>query len=308
VGCNFTPSTAINQLEMWQAESFDPTTIQRELGWASAIGLNTVRVYLHDLLWQTDHAGFFTRLQRYLDIAAGQGIKTLFVFFDDCWNDESALGKQPAPRPGVHNSGWVRSPGSRVVNDPSQWGRLEDYVCGVLEQFGKDERILLWDLYNEPGNNNMNEQSLGLLKAIFGWARSISIDQPISVGWWYDKPIFSDFQFANSDIITFHNYNDADSLKKQIETLKSLGRPMICTEYMARGRGSRFETHLPIFKENGVGCINWGLVAGKTQTNYPWGSAENGPEPELWFHEIFHKDGRPYLQAEVDAIKKATGI
>jgi endo-1,4-beta-mannosidase len=307
VGCNFTPSTAINQLEMWQADTFDPTIIQRELGWASAIGLNTVRVYLHDLLWLFDRSGLVTRRQRYLEIAAAQHIKTVFVFFDDCWNVESAPGKQPAPRPGVHNSGWVQSPGSKVVNDPTQWSRLEDYVCEMLNQFGTDERILMWDLYNEPGNSQQGERSLGLLQAVFGWARSVAIDQPISVGWWSDFPTLNAYQFANSDIITFHNYNDADSLRTQIEALKALGRPMLCTEYMARPRGSRFETHLPIFKENGVGCVNWGLVAGKTQTNYPWGSAENSAEPEVWFHEIFHADGSPYIQAEVDAIKKATG-
>ena len=88
--------------------------------------------------------------------------------------------------------------------------------------------------------------------------------------------------------------------------LKKLGRPLVCTEYMARTQNSRFATHLPIFKEENVGCYNWGLVSGKTQTIFPWGSPKGAAEPKLWFHDIFHKDGRPYDEAEVALIRKLT--
>ncbi len=46
-GSNFQPSTAINQLEMFQAETFDTAAINRELGWAQGLGFNVMRVYLH---------------------------------------------------------------------------------------------------------------------------------------------------------------------------------------------------------------------------------------------------------------------
>jgi hypothetical protein len=308
VGCNFTPSSAINQLEMWQADTFDLACIDRELGWAAAIGFNAVRVYLHDLLWESDVAGFRQRIEGYLTIADAYKIKTIFVFFDDCWNPEPHGGIQPAPKPGVHNSGWVQSPGAAVVNDPAQWPRLEKYVTGVISAYRADERILLWDLYNEPGNVNQNERSLPLLKETFEWARSAAPSQPLTVGIFYDNAKLNEFQLAASDIITFHNYNSADNLKAQITGLKEHGRPLICTEYMARRQESLFQTCLPVFKTENVGCLSWGLVAGKTQTIYPWGSPEGAPEPARWFHDMFRPDGSPFDKTEIEAIEKATGV
>jgi len=306
VGCNFTPSTAIIQLEMWQADTFDEETIERELGWASDIGFNTARVYLHDLVWENNPTDFIERINHFLEIASCKGIKPMFVFFDDCWNSTFEAGKQPEPKPGVHNSGWVQSPGSKSVLDPSTWGPLEGYVKGVLNAFRDDDRVLLWDLYNEPGNNKLGTKSLGLLKETFRWARDVNPLQPISVGVWFDNDELNDFQLANSDIVTFHDYHDAAHLEAQISRLKGHGRPMICTEYMARTNGSFFKTSLPVFKRENVGCINWGFVDGKTQTKYPWRSEPGSPEPELWFHEIFHRDGTPYLQEEIDLIRRLT--
>jgi hypothetical protein len=307
VGCNFIPSTAINQLEMWQVETFDPETIDRELGWAAAIGFNTMRVYLHDLLWFADADGFRDRMDRYLAIAAKHGIRTIFVLFDDCWNKESRLGPQPAPRPGIHNSGWLQSPGEALVLDPTAWPRLERYVTEVVSAFAGDTRVLMWDLYNEPGNRELKAASLPLLRLAFAWAREGEPSQPLTSGAWADFTPVSEFQVEASDVITFHNYNDVASLEKHIAALRVYGRPLICTEYMARSRGSRFETHLPIFKRENVGAINWGLVAGKTNTKYQWDTPLPGREPELWFHEVFHPDGRPYREEEVAAIKAATG-
>ena len=303
IGSNFTPSTAINQLEMWQAETFDPMTIERELGWAQSLGLNTVRTYLHDLLWEQDAPGFISRIDQFLKIASTKGIKPILVIFDDCWNREFSLGPQPAPRPGVHNSGWVQSPGYNVVLDPSQWGRLQRYVQGLLGVFSRDPRIRMWDLYNEPGNNNLKEQSLPLAKAVFNWAREVRPEQPLTMGVWFENEPLNAFQVSASDVITFHDYNPVDHLKTTIERLRPFGRPLVCTEYMARVRGSRFETHLPVFKAENVGAINWGLVAGKTQTYLPWAS-EPVPSDE-WFHEIFHTDGTPYKESEVAAIRAA---
>jgi hypothetical protein len=307
-GCNFNPSTAINQLEMWQADTFDPKTIDRELGWAAGMGLNTMRVFLHDLAWEADPDGFKKRLDEYLKISDRQGIRTLLVLFDDCWNQHPRIGKQPAPKPGVHNSGWVQSPGSASVTNPKTWPRLERYVKDVVGTFGKDERVLFWDLYNEPGNNGLDAKSLPLVEAVFRWARAANPAQPLSVGVWYGNKKLNDYQLAASDVITFHNYNKADDLQRQIGQLKKLGRPVICTEYMARTRDSRFATHLPIFKDEKVGCYNWGFVSGKTNTIFPWNSKEGTPEPKLWFHDILRADGTPFDAAEVALIKKLTRI
>ena len=307
-GCNFQPSTAINQLEMFQAETFDTATINRELGWAAELGFNVMRVYLHHLLWTGDKDGFKKRLNTYLDISTKHRIKTLFVFFDDCWNDTAWLGTQPAPKPGVHNSGWVRDPGTMIYTNPDTIKVLEAYVKDVMTTFKNDKRILLWDLYNEPGNNSQFEKSFPLLRNVFEWARSVAPSQPLSVGVWNNDREFQNlnkFQLENSDIITYHNYNYVDHHRNAIDTLRSFGRPLICTEYMARRNGSIFQVVMPMLKEQNVGAINWGFVAGKTNTIYAWDMPmPGGREPLLWFHDIYRRDKTPFSKYEIDFIKK----
>lgn len=311
VGCNFIPSTAINQLEMWQKETFDLATMQRELGWAAAIGFNCIRVFLHDVVYQIDPEGFKERIDQFLETAYRNRIRTAFVFFTGGPLDPK-VGKQPDPIPGVHNSGWAGSPGAKVVVNPGDWSRLESYVKDILSVFAADNRVLMWDLYNEPGGGKMYEKSLPLLQAVFSWARAVSPQQPLTVGLFeYDTARLqqlNDFQLKSSDIITFHQYNTAEKLKKLIQRFRPLGWPVVGTEWMARTRGSRFITHLPIFKQEGVGCISWGLVDGKTQTRFPWGSQQGAPEPEEWFHDIFRKDGTPYDPAEIALIKRLTDL
>jgi hypothetical protein len=304
VGCNFIPSTAINELEMWQASTFDIKTIDKELGWANRIGMNVVRVFLHYLPWKEGANGFKKRIGKYLQVADKHHIKTIFVFFDDCWNPHPKVGTQPKPRPGVHNSGWVQCPGQAMHADSAAWGQLEKYEKDILETYKNDNRILLWDLYNEPGNSNYNDTSLLLLKKVFEWAWEIRPSQPLTCGLWYDDRKLNEFQLASSDIISFHNYNKADDLEKEIQELAKHDRPLICTEYMARKNGSLFMTHLPVFKKYQVGAINWGLVSGKTNTIFPWGSKEGSPEPKIWFHDIFRKDGKPFDPGETAFIKK----
>lgn len=309
-GANFLPSTAINQLEMWQKDTFDPATIDKELGWAEGIGFNTMRVYLHSLAWKQDPEGFKKRMDQYLSIADKHNIKTIFVFFDDCWNKQGKIGKQPAPKPGVHNSGWVQDPGDPDSKNPANFPALEKYVKDVMAHFKTDKRILLWDLYNEPGNSGKLTTSYPLLKSVFTWARAVNPDQPISVGIWaWDYKELNAFQALNSDVITYHNYEEPKWHQRVIGLLRSHGRPLICTEYMARTKGSRFEEVMPILKKENIGAVNWGLVDGKSNTKYAWDTPiPNGDEPKEWFHEVFRKDGTAYKQEEVDLIKKLNDI
>jgi len=335
-GCNFIPSTAVNQLEMWQAETFDPATIERELGWAQDLGFNLVRVYLHDLPWAQEPAGFAGRIGQYLDIAAGRGMRTLFVLFDDCWRDDPRAGAQPAPIPGIHNSGWVKSPGTRAVRDRAQWGRLEAYVRGVLERFGEDGRVLMWDLYNEPGNSFLPalnlpalpraaallgqlartlllpQPSAGLLEAVFGWARAAQPRQPLTAALWYLRPRLgarlNPLALALSDVLSFHSYFPIHQTMQLAAELQAQGRPVFCSEYLARRAGCTFETHMPYFKAERIACCNWGLVSGKTQTMYAWQEqCPAGQEPPLWFHDILRPDGSAYRQEEADLIRRVTG-
>ena len=309
-GADFIPSTAINQLEMWQADSFDSVTIDRELGWAQNIGFNTMRVFLHSVAWNQDAPGLKKRINTFLSIADRHGIKTMFVFFDDCWNKVPSPGLQPAPKTGIHNSGWVQDPGDPMSSDSTKFPALEKYVTDIMTSFARDKRILLWDLYNEPGNSDKKEKSIPLVKAVFKWARAVNPDQPISIGLWaWDFEKLNAIQLLNSDIVTYHDYEDVTMHQRVIELLKASGRPLICTEYMARTRNSRFANIMPLLKKQNVGAINWGFVAGKTNTKYAWDTPlDDGSEPIEWFHEIFKKDGTPYREDEVNLIKKLNGV
>lgn len=325
VGSNYNPSTAINQLEMWQEETFDPKRIDEELGWAEQIGMNTMRVYLHDLLHKEDAEGLYKRMDTFLEIADKHHIKILFVLFDSCWDPFPESGKQRAPKPHVHNSGWVQSPGQKALQDTTQYPRLEKYVKETVAHFKGDQRILGWDVWNEPDNMtgpsyekveiaNKVDLVYNLLGKVFKWARESNPSQPLTSGVWAGdwteanlKPIFK-LQLDQSDVISFHCYDKPKDFLKRINELKRYGKPMLCTEYMARPNGSTFEGFLPIAKENKIAMINWGLVDGKSQTKYSWDSwtKKYDAEPELWFHEVFHTDGTPYKKSETDLIKKMT--
>jgi len=327
VGCNFVPSSAINQLEMWQSDTFDPVTIDRELSWAKNIGFNTIRVFMHDLAYAQDPKGFLDRVDRFLKIAASHGIRTMPVFFDDCWLAESKIGRQPEPLPGVHNSGWLESPGlpllERYPTDAALRQRLETYVKAVITHFRDDPRILMWDLYNEPGGiwykrgENGNPFQTGridalcvpLLRDVHVWARAINPSQPLTCCW-YIGPYETEAAMMWSDVITFHSYEAVEIVEKLIQRLQAEapGRPLICTEYLAR-QNSKFQTHLPLFRKYHVGAMNWGFVAGKTMTIYPWSSWKtpgSTQEPDVWHHEILRKDGTPYDPAETTFIREIT--
>jgi hypothetical protein len=327
VGCNFAPSNAINQLEMWQADTFDPETIDRELGWAKSIGFNTVRVFLHEMPWQEDREKYFNRVDKFLEVAARHGIRPMLVLFDGVWDPDPQSGPQRRPRTGVHNSGWVQSPGRVVLADPKKQDALKPYVTDVIKRYGNDDRVLAWDLFNEPDNPNSNsygplelknkdEVAARLVRRSFEWARAAEPKQPLTVGLWrlehWDQPqqlnLVHRAAVELSDIISFHDYGKADVTQRRISELKSYGRPLLCTEFMARGNGSTFEGALPIFKREKIAAYCWGLVDGKTNTKYPWSTWQMPilGEPDPWHHEIFHTDGRPYREAEVKLIRELT--
>ena len=338
VGTNFNPSTSINQLEFWQEDTYDPETIERELEWSAELGMNMHRVYLHNLLWDQDSIGFLERVDNYLNISESKDIKTLFVLLDDVWHPVPKLGKQPEPIPFVHNSGWVQAPGSEILGDSSRHDELKNYVKGVISHFADDKRVVGWDLYNEPDNvassdpenlvNNINFRglnrgpevkekhiySLSLLKKTFMWAREINPSQPLTVGLWKDSETWNDidnlsaidrFAISNSDVISFHAYGDLEETMKKIEDLEQFNRPLLCTEYLARGEQNTFQIMLPLFKEKEIAAINWGFVAGKTNTAFPWSSwqVEFDSLPKIWHHDIYLPDKTPYDEKEIAFLK-----
>ena len=334
IGSNFNPSTSINQLEFWQEDTYDPETIERELEWSAELGMNTHRVYLHNLLWDQDSLGFMKRIENYLEISEAKGIKTLFVLLDDCWHPAPKLGKQPEPMPFVHNSWWVQAPGSAILGDSSRHHEVKNYIKGVISHFADDKRVIGWDIYNEPGNvaptqKGHNEfaikgdkdiYTLSLIRKAFKWAREANPSQPLTSSIWktWEKDEdwskldnlsdLSRFIVSNSDIISFHTYGDIKEMKLRVDQLEIYNRPIMCTEYLARGQGSTFQAMLPLLKEKKIAAINWGFVAGKTNTIFPWSSwdIDFTAPPEIWHHDIYMPDKTPYDQEEIDFIKEIT--
>lgn len=335
VGANFAPAYAINQLEMWQADTFDPAAIDRELAMAESLGFNSMRVFLHHLLWEQDKEGLLKRMEQFLELADKRNIGVMFVFFDSVWDPEPKLGKQRPPQKGVHNSGWVQSPGKKDLLDKSRHGLLKEYVQGVIKHFKDDRRVQVWDLWNEP--DNMNDNSYGrnklktepdaatkqaatleLLRQSFDWAREVDPSQPLTSGLWLGGhkadpakliPI-EKVQLEQSDVISFHSYGRLPEVKQWVENLRKHGRPLLCTEYMARPAGSTFDPILGYFKEQNIGAYNWGFVAGKSNTIFAWSTwqtPEPAAEPKVWFHDIFRTDGTPFDPKEVEYIRQVTG-
>jgi len=333
VGCNFSPSTAVNQLEMWQADTFDPETIDRELGWASSIGFTSVRVFLHNLLWEQDREGFLARVDKFLEIADKHGIGVMLVPLDGVWDPQPKLGKQRDPRPHVHNSGWLQAPGAEILRDPGRHDELKPYIVGFIRHYKNDRRVQAWDLFNEPDNPNRNsygvdgfrtelpedvkeEMATKLLAKLFVWAREAEPTQPLTSGVWRgdwssddNLTAYNKLMLDQSDVVSFHCYGPPQNMKDRVNELRRFGRPLLCTEYMSRGSGSTFDPIMGYLKEQNVAAYNWGLVDGKTQTAYPWETWQKQftAKPDLWFHEIFWADGRPYDAKEVDYIKSVTG-
>jgi hypothetical protein len=308
-GCNFVPSTAVNDTEMWQAETFDPKTMDRELAWAQGLGYNSCRVFIQYIVWRQDPTGFVNRFDRFLAIAEKHKISVTPVLFDDCAFDagrDPYLGRQDDPVPGTSNARWVPSPGLKLVTDESAWPEIGKYVKDIVARYGTDKRIVLWDLYNEPGNSGMGNKSLPLVEAVFDWARQAKASQPLTIGVWGGPKEISDKQIELSDVISFHHYGNYDSMKNRVADLKKFNRPVICTEWMARTLGSKYETELPLLQQEKVGCYNWGLVNGRTQCQYPWGSPKDAPEPQVWFHDLLRRDGSPKNPDEIAFIRTFT--
>ncbi|EMI57072.1 glycoside hydrolase family 2 [Rhodopirellula sallentina] len=350
VGCNYYPATAINQIDMWQASTWDPKQIDKELGWAESIGMNTLRVYLHDLVWADDEEGLYKRMDEFLEICENHGIRPFFVFFDDCHYPKPKLGEQPLPVRAWHNSGWLNCPARDVAlryahgtATQTEVAQLKGYVQRTMQRFANDERVLAWELYNEPGRGagNLDGQakrgaigdlSRKLVHDSWVWAREVNPSQPItsctagSVGE-MNKAI----NYANADMHSIHCYSPPEELEKLIEEYQADGRPILMTEWLARSAGSTVQDCLPVLKRHNVAAINWGLVVGKSQTHYPWSSRKgpNGkrldvnetrasghiirpgepfPEPKVWFHDLFRMDGTPFDQAEIDTFRELIGI
>lgn len=306
-GFNYIPSNAVNYTAMWDKTSFSPDLIEKELALAQTTGFNTVRVVLQFIVWEDDPGYFRETFSKFLSICTKHDIRVLPAFFDDCvfgTNVDPSLGKQPEPVEGWYAWAWSPSPGHTMVKDSSTWPRLEKYVRDILLKFKNDPAILAWDLYNEPTSSDLGSKSIPLVRNVFKWARDINPLQPLTIAYWTDDKELNKIIFDNSDIITFHSYSEKEEVEKLIQILKQHGRPIICTEWLNRPGGSTVEGLLPLFYKENVGCLNWGLVNGKTQTHLPWGHRpEDLPFNRIWQHDLYTNDYRVYCPYEIKLFK-----
>lgn len=315
-GFNYIPANAISYTEMWMDYCFNPDEIDREMKMAQDVGFNCARVVLPFVVWEHDPEVFKQRLDKFLEICQRHQIRVMPALFDDCAFGPDAnpvFGRRSDVIPGWYANGWTPSPGHDIVRNQQEWPRLEKYVKDVIGSFKDDARLWVWDLYNEPTNGvsigslhlPLGNVSLPLVTSVFRWAREINPQQPLTIGKWIDNLELNDIALNWSDIITFHNYGSPEKLEKDIKDLKHYGRPIICTEWMNRNIESTVADCLPVFQQEVVGAIHWGLVNGKTQTHLNWGHLPGDPEPKFWQHDLYGGDYSPYDLSEISAFRNA---
>ncbi len=304
-GLNYIPATCINSMEMWQEETFDLAYMDKELTLAEDIGFNCLRVFVNYLAWEMDSDGIKERMDQFMEICKNHEMRVMWCLFDDCaFGDmvDPVAGIQPGMVDGWYAYGWTPSPGHSMVYDTTSYARLETYVKDVIGYFRNDERVLLWDVYNEPKRADKFPEDDPLLARVMKWTWAANPVQPITTSFWgwsldNSENTRNKLIAGYNDISGFHTYSDSAETAKHVRELKQYyNRPVIVTEWLNRPIGSRPETHLPIFLEERIGCIHWGLVNGKTQTHYPWGhkTGDAEPEPGMWQHDLFHKDFTAY--------------
>ena len=332
-GCNFMGSDCANRIDQWQELGFEEriVTADRELKLAAETGFNTVRLILEYIVWRDDHDGFMERFDRYLDTAYQYGIRAMIVFGNDCMvTKDNPYCKQKL---GVQHYDWgyhggrkwsqhstvSQEPGYSLLDEPDQAPLIYEWVREIMEKYKADDRVVVWDLYNEPGNARRNPLTMPHLKKFFEIAREVNPMQPLTSGVWRlsgapDQVISELEQFCleQSDIISYHSYGSYLQNIKIIKRLKQYERPIMCTEWLGRTFRNRVQEMFPLFFLEKIGCFNWGFVAGLYQTYEPWESVweryKNGTAGDLdftvWFHDLYRPNLRPYDPHEIDLIKE----
>lgn len=337
-GMNYLPRTAVNFVEMWDESSFDIEIIEEELKWASTkLGYNTLRTNVPMVLYEHDCRGLTKRINLFLDVAKTHGFSVILCPLDDCEfsGNPPKAGPQPPPIENLHNSQAIGSPGRRIVSNPSQWFRVKQYVQYFVRTWGRDERLLLLDLYNEPGNpwifttegtklvdnvDHFEECAFQLMQKVFQWAREENPTLPLTVSAWHmPDPFFRNTDVTPlahridrkamelSDVVSIHAYCDHNCLQATLSEVTGFGKPILLTEWMARQVQSTYDSTLPTLKELKVGAYQWGLVKGKTQTHLPWPHVAHQYQGDpMWWHDVLDEAGNFHNENEADLIRRVT--
>lgn len=332
-GCNFMSSDCCNRVDQWQEYGFEERmkTTERELELAASIGFNSIRLILQFEVWDQEHDGFLKRFDRYLELADRYGISSMICFGNDCtvpkkYYTPPKLGPQQVDigyhggRKDSPHGGLSGGPGYSILDEPELAEKFYGMVHEIISRYARDSRVVVWDLFNEPGNGRRGSLSLPHMERFFEIARDIGPMQPLTTGA-YDSHALCRGELSEietralelSDVVSFHCYGSYDHMVRTIDILKkTYGRPMLCTEWLNRITHNDVQTIYPLFYLERIGCYNWGLVAGKYQTYEPWNglweSYERGEAEDIdftkWQHDLFRPSLRPYDPKEIELIEQ----
>ena len=331
-GCNYMSADCANRIDQWQADGFEQRleTTDRELALAAQTGFNSIRIIPEFIVWDQEHDSFLKRFDRYLDVCAKHGITCMVVLANDCMRPKgleiNRLGRQHVAwgyhggrKLSQHDSIGI---GYHVLDEPETAPRYFEMVREMVVRYKNDERIIIWNVYNEVGNSGRKEITLPNLKRIFEICREIDPVQPLTCETWSlggeieNLPEAERYALEHSDIISYHSYSDYITNIKIIRALKQLGRPILCTEWLARCLDNNVREMFPLFYIERIGCYNWGFVAGKSQTYEPWNSLwkqyEDNPNEKIdftkWFHDLYRPNHKPYDPKEIEIIKSICNL
>ncbi len=338
-GCNFIGSDCANRRDMWQSYQSEEhlATADWELALAKETGFNTVRVIVDFDVWYQEPDSFMEIFERYMQLfhKHGQYVMVCLTAEAEMPNGEyedfqpKPLGEQEYAL-GYHQG---RSPEvlERNLHHPKRYHPLESPVLrdkflqmvrSIVGKYREDERIVCWNLYNEPGIT-LGDRAMPLLKTMFEEARALGPVQPLTVELWtgYNKKgeIGTEVQkyaLEQSDVISFHCYLPLPEMCRQIAYLKRYERPILCTEWLNRIQNSPVEDIFPLFQLERIGCWCWGFVVGKTQTNEPWygmfAPYLRGEDSDIdltrWMHDLYCPSLLPYDPREIKLIKEVCAL
>lgn len=333
-GCNYMSADCANRIDQWQQYKFEERfeTTKKELALMSKLGYNSIRIIPEFFVWKEEHDGFMERFERYIELANQNGISCMVVLGNDCCPPKEEalerlhLGEQHVDW-GYHGGrkvsqhGKFDGAGYSILDEPKSAEKYYEFVREIVEKYKNDERIIIWDVFNEPGNSKRDSMSLLHMKKFLEIIRNIDPIQPLTIAIWSQLTNFEKlreiekFGLENSDIISYHNYGSYENNIRELKLLKKYDRPIINTEWLNRCGGNTIEELFPLFYLEKVGCYNWGFVAGKYQTYEPWNgiwnSYEENPDSIInnfdftkWFHDIYRPSHNPYNPKETELIKR----
>lgn len=322
-GFNGYPSNCVNRIAMWQKYNHEEVAkqIDYEFGLAEELGFNAVRCFIQFEPWYYEHDSFMANLEEYFTMADAHGIRVMLVLGNDCTVAKSRFkpavfgeqkidwGYHSGIKGGQHAGDYTEA-GYQLLDDPEIGPKYFDMVDEFAKKYGQDDRLQIWDIWNEYGNSHRGKMSLPALLQFADILRSNRVKQPITAGP-LNTPELRDPCHELSDIISFHYYGPNEGVIPMIEELRERWeRPLLNTEWLNRIGRNTVDYQFPLYYLERIGSYNWGLIQGYSQTFEPWGGyyirQSKGEELDLtlWQHDLYRFNGLPYIPAETKLIRR----